>query len=101
MDVFTSGIIELNATTYVNNQIIETMAGTLASGKVGVSANYTLHNMAVDIDAYSILDKVKYSIDAKTIEEWYNIYNGNKIINGRELHIKRKIRSTQYEFNDR
>jgi len=66
MDVFTSGIIELNATTYVNNQIIETMAGTLASGKVGVSANYTLHNMAVDIDAYSILDKVKYFIDAKT-----------------------------------
>jgi len=96
MDVFTSGIIELNATTYVNNQIIETMAGTLASGKVGVSANYTLHNMAVDIDAYSILDKVKYSIDAKTIEEWYNIYNGNKIINGRELHIKRKI---NLEFN--
>ena len=97
MDVFTGGSIELNATTYINNQLVETMAGTLASGKVGVSANYTLHNMGVDIDAYAILDKVNYSLDAKTIEEWYKIYEGYQEIEGRELHIKRKIRSTHYE----
>ena len=97
MDVYTGASIELNATTYINNQIVETMAGTLASGKVGVSANYTLHNMGVDIDAYAILDKVNYSLDAKTIEEWYKIYEGYQEIEGRELHIKRKIRSTHYE----
>jgi hypothetical protein len=51
MDVYVNGTLDLTATTNANNQISEVMSRRLASGKVGVTANYTLHNKSVDINA--------------------------------------------------
>ena len=100
IDVYSGGDIELNAITNVNNQVIETIGGKLASGIVGITANYTLHNMDVDINAYALLNEVNYSIDAKTIEEWTKIYDGNKVVPSKELYIKRKISSTHYKMSE-
>ena len=44
MDVYVKGALDLTATTYVNNQISEILSKRLASGKVGVTANYTLYD---------------------------------------------------------
>ena len=97
MDAYVSGIIDLEATTYIDGQVKEVLSKRLASGKVGVSANYTLHDKSVDVDAYANLDAVEYSVVAYEMEDWQNIYDHNYSFPARDIHNRRKYRRTQYE----
>ena len=98
MDVYVNGTLDLIISTYVNNQISEIMSRRLASGKVGVTANYTLHDKSVDVDAYANLEEANYNINEKLIEESFNIYNVSMHVSQRNINLKKKYRSTKIEF---
>ena len=101
MDVYVNGTLDLTAKTYVNNKITEVLSRRLASGKVGVTANYTLHNKSVDVNAYAYLDEVNYTVAVETMsnmEDWKEIYKIDKHIPALNHNLKRKYRRVQYEF---
>jgi len=101
MDVYVKAALDLTATTSVNNKIAEIMSRRLASGKVGVSANYILHDKSVDIDAYANLDEVNYTVAVeamKSMEDWQEIYKTEKHIPALKHNLKRKYRRVKYEF---
>jgi hypothetical protein len=94
VDVYASSKLDIIA-TIVDNKNKEVLSKRLGSGKVGISANYTLHNKNVDVDAYA--DHIQYSTVAEDIEYWINIYNldlkGKYIIeeNIEEENMKNKL----------
>ena len=101
MDVYVNGALDLTATTYVNKKISEIISRRLASGKVGVTANYILHDNSVDIDAYANLDEVNYTVAVETMsnmEDWKEIYKIDKHIPALNHNLKRKYRRVKYEF---
>jgi hypothetical protein len=97
MNVYAGGNVNLTAENTINNQVIESLKGNLASGEVGIEANYSLHNMSIDIDAYTNLNEVNYVVEAETIEEYMQIYNGNRYVPGKELHTSRNFSATHYD----
>ena len=97
VDVYAASKIDIIATTIVDNTIQEVLSKRLGSGKVGISANYTLHNKNVDVDAYAVLDPIQYSTVAEDIEDWSNIYNVNHEVPERKIHNRRKYRRREYE----
>jgi hypothetical protein len=97
VDVYASSKIDIIATTIADNRIQEVLSKRLGSGKVGISANYTLHNKNVDVDAYAVLDPIQYSTVAEDIEDWSNIYNVNHEVPERNIHNRRKYRRREYE----
>ena len=101
MDVYVNGTLDLIISTYVNNQISEIMSRRLASGKVGVTANYTLHDKSVDVNAYAYLDEVNYTVAIKkmsNMENWEEIYKADRHIPALNHTLKRKFRKVKYEF---
>ena len=54
--------------------------------------------MSIDIDAYTNLNEVNYVVEAETIEEYMQIYNGNRYVPGKELHTSRNFSATHYEI---
>ena len=97
VDVYTASKIDIVATTIVDNTVKEVLSKRLGSGKVGISANYTLHNKNVDVDAYAELDAIQYSTVAEDIEDWSNIYNVDIDVSERNIHNRRKYRRREYE----
>ena len=101
MDVYVNGTLDLTATSYVNNQISEIISRRLASGKVGVTANYILHDKSVDVDAYANLEEANYTVAIEkmsNMENWQEIYKTNKHIPALNHRTKRKFRKVKYEF---
>jgi hypothetical protein len=98
MDVYVKSAIDLKVDTYVDNKVLETISGRLASGKVGVTANYTLHDKSVDVDAYANLEEANYNINGKLIEDSFNLYNVSMHVSQRNINLKKKYRSTKIEF---
>jgi hypothetical protein len=97
VDVYTASKIDIVATTIVDNTVKEVLSKRLGSGKVGISANYTLHNKNVDVDAYAELDAIQYSTVAEDIEDWSNIYNVDIDVSERNIHNRRKYRRREDE----
>jgi len=97
MNVYAGGDVNLTAENSVNKQVVEILKGNLATGEVGIEANYSLHEMSVDIDAYTKLNDVNYVVEAETIEEYMKIYNGDRFVPGKELHTSRNFSATHYD----
>ena len=92
-DVYVGGDVNLTSNSMIDYRIIETINGNLGSGKIGINANYSLHEMSVNIDAYANFNEVNYEVYGKNIEKNQNIYYVDKYSSKKDIHIKRKIKS--------
>ena len=62
MNVFTEGDITLDIISNIGDYFVEKISGKLGSGKVGLNANYILHNLNVDYETYANINEVEYNI---------------------------------------
>ena len=83
--------------TYVGEQIIETIGNKLASGTVGINANYTLHNKDVYIDAYAKLNESNYFVNVTSVNDNKDIFSALKYVSGRNVSMKRTLRRTKIQ----
>ena len=97
IDVFVGGGVDLIFKTYVGEQIIETIGNKLASGTVGINANYTLHNKDVYIDAYAKLNESNYFVNVTTVSDNKDIFSALKYVSGRNVSMKRTLRRTKIQ----
>jgi hypothetical protein len=90
MNVFTEGDITLDIISNIDNYFIEKISGKLGSGKIGLNANYILHNKQVNYKAYANIDEVEYNVEGKSNEEiiFYNITLSDK---QKEFNMKKKL----------
>ena len=58
MNVYTEGDITLDIIQNVGDRIIEKISGKLGSGIIGLNADYTLHNLGLDYEAYANINEV-------------------------------------------
>ena len=99
MNVFTEGDITLDIIQSVGNRVIEKISGKLGSGKIGLNANYTLHNLGVDYEAYANIDEVEFSQIATTYvdENRHIFYSASREFDEKEIYMKKKLRSLYFE----
>ena len=97
IDVFVGGGVDLIFKTYVGEQIIETIGNKLASGTVGINANYTLHNKDVYIDAYAKLNESNYFVNVTSVNDNKDIFSALKYVSGRNVSMKRTLRRTKIQ----
>jgi len=95
LDVYTEGDITLDIIQNVGERLIEKISGKLGSGTIGLNANYTLHNLGVDYEAYAYLNKVEYTqlVDS----DKYVYFNTTRSDENKEINMKKKIRTQYFE----
>jgi hypothetical protein len=96
LHVFTGGDITLDITTKLGDRLIETISGKLGSGEIGIDANYTLHDLSLDLDAYAKIDDTTYSILGSTTDN-LKVYEASPYSQEKNVTMKRKIRSLFFE----
>jgi hypothetical protein len=94
--VFTGGDITLNITTTIGDRLIENISGKLGSGVIGVDANYTLHDLSLDLDAYAKIDETTYSVYGFTTDN-FKVYDASPYSQDKNVTMKRKIRSLLFD----
>ena len=90
MNVYIEGDITLDIISNIGESIIEKISGKLGSGKVGLNANYILHNLSLDYEAYINLDEVEYNIVA-TNQDGFKFYNETISDKQIEINMKKQI----------
>ena len=90
MNIFTEGDITLDIITNVGGRITEKISGKLGTGKIGLNANYILHNLTLDYETYANIDEVEYNVEGKSKDgiKFYNITLSDK---QKEINMKKKI----------
>ena len=96
LHVFTGGDITLNITTKIDDRLIETISGKLGSGEIGIDANYTLHDLSLDLDAYAKIDETTYSVYGFTTDN-FKVYDASPYSQDKNVTMKRKIRSLLFD----
>jgi hypothetical protein len=84
LDVYSGGNVDLTIVTNIDKRIIETISGKLGSGRIGATANYTLHDKALDYEGYVKIDAVNYSVSAVDVD-------GNVLYNNYPSDYKKNI----------
>jgi len=97
LHLYTGGDITLDITTYINDTLIETISGTLGSGEVGINANYTLHDLSLELEAYAKSNETNYSLYATKVNEDIKIYDDSPYTPYRNFNMKRTIRSLLFD----
>ena len=89
MNVYTQGDITLDIISNVGNRVVEKISGKLGSGKIGLNANYILHNMGVDYEAYANIDEMNYNkiLIVDNAEKTYPYKDDKRVIS-----MKKKLR---------
>ena len=90
MNVFTEGDITLDIISNIDNYFIEKISGKLGSVKVGWNANYILHNLTLDYEAFANINEVEYNVEGKSKDgiKFYNITLSDK---QKEFNMKKKL----------
>jgi len=96
LDVYSGGNVDLEIVTNIDKRIIETISGKLGSGRIGATANYTLHDKSLDYEGYVKIDEVNYSVSAVDVDGNV-LYNNNPRDKEKTINMKKKIRSRYYE----
>jgi len=96
VDVFTGGDITLNITTTIGDRLIENISGKLGSGEIGIDANYNLHDLSLDLDAYANIDKTTYSVYGFTTDN-FKVYDASPYSQDKNVTMKRTIRSLIFD----
>ena len=96
LHVFTGGDITLDITTKLGDRLIETISGKLGSGEIGIDANYTLHDLSLDLDAYAKIDETTYSVYGFTTDN-FKVYDASPYSQDKNVTMKRKIRSLLFD----
>ena len=96
MNVFTEGDITLDIISNIGDYFIEKISGKLGSGKVGLNANYILHNLNVDYEAYANINEVEYNI-ISTNDDKFIFYNITRNDKEKDISMKKKVRQKYFE----
>jgi hypothetical protein len=96
MNVYTEGDITLDIIQNVGDRVIEKISGKLGSGTIGLNADYTLHNLGLDYEAYANINEVEYLQIGKHEDE-YIFFNTTRNDNQKNTHMKKKIRPKYFE----
>ena len=91
LDVYVGSKIDITTNVNIKNLIIQTISGEVGSGKVGINANYTLHDYTVGIDGYAYLDEVNYESSLSIKESSECVFKENKSEPERNEHFKRSF----------
>ena len=85
------GDIILDITSNIENYIIENISGKLGSGLIGLDINYILHNISLDINAYSNINNINYNISVINSNN-YILYSINQEENEKNISMKMRIK---------